>query len=85
MLLHYHDPSQKSVIQIDASSRGSGAALIQEDKSKAFASKSLTETEQHYANIERELLAVVFAHTFTDMHSKLRVTASPWEWSALRT
>lgn len=26
----------------------------------AFASKSLTETEQRYANIERELLAVVF-------------------------
>ena len=52
MLLHYYDSSKKSVIQVDASSRGLGAALIQESKPIAFASKSLTETEQ--------LLAVVF-------------------------
>ena len=60
MLLHYYNPSKKSVIQVDASSRGLGAALIQEDKLIAFASKFLTETVQCYANIERELLAVVF-------------------------
>ena len=60
MLLHYYDPSKKSVIQVDPSSRGLGAALIQEGKPKAFASKSLTEIELCYANIERELLAVVF-------------------------
>ena len=60
MLLHYYDPSKKSTIQVDASSRGLGAALIQEGKPIAFASKSLTETEQHNTNIERELLAVVF-------------------------
>ena len=60
MLLPYYDPSKKSVIQIDTSSRGFGAALIQKGKSIAFASKSLTKTEQRYANIERELLAVVF-------------------------
>ena len=60
MLLHYYDPSKKSVIQVDASSRGLGAALIQEGKPIAFASKSWTETEQRYANIEQELLAVVF-------------------------
>ena len=50
----------KSTIQVDASSRGLGAALIQEGKPIAFASKSLTDTEQHYANIEQEPLAVVF-------------------------
>ena len=60
MLLRYYDPSKKSTIQVDASSRGLGEALIQEGKPIAFASKSLTETEQRYANIERELLAVVF-------------------------
>ena len=48
------------MIQVDASSRGLAAALIQENKPIAFASKSLTEIEQHYANIERELLAAVF-------------------------
>ena len=43
ILLHYYNPSKKSVIQVDASSRGLGAALIQEGKPIAFASKSLTE------------------------------------------
>ena len=59
-MLHYYVPSKKSVIQVDASSRGLGVALIQEGKSIAFTSRSLTETEQCYVNIERELLAVVF-------------------------
>ena len=60
MLLHYYDPSKKSVIQVDTSSRGLEAALIQEHKPIAFASKSLTETEQRYTNIKWELLVVVF-------------------------
>ena len=60
MLLRYYDPFKKSIVQVDASSRGLGAALIQESKPIAFASKSLTETKQCYANIEREVLAVVF-------------------------
>ena len=34
--------------------------MLQYAKPIVFASKSLTETEQRYANIERELLAVVF-------------------------
>ena len=54
MLIQYYDPSQKSIRQVDASSRGLGVSLIQEDKQIAFASKSLTETEQRYANIEQE-------------------------------
>ena len=37
------------------------SCLIQDGKPIAFASKSLTGAESHYANIERELLAVVFA------------------------
>ena len=45
-------------IQVDASSKGLGAALIQDDGPVTFASKALTPTEQHYANNERELLAV---------------------------
>ena len=42
--------------------------LLQNDKPVAFASKSLSETEQRYANIEREMLAVVYGcerfHTY---------------------
>ena len=66
--LSYFDPSAETVVQVDASSRGVGAVLLQHDKPIAFASKSLSECERRYANIEREMLAVVFGcerfHTF---------------------
>ena len=58
--LAYFDPQADSVIQVDASSRGLGAVLIQYGKPIEFASKSLSDCEQRYANIEREMLAVVF-------------------------
>lgn len=59
--LAYFDPKKPVVLEVDASTRGVGAALIQEGRPIAFASKSLTDTEQRYANIEREMLAVVYA------------------------
>ena len=66
--LSYYDPRKVTVLEVDSSMVGIGAALIQEGKPIAFASKSMTETEARYANIERELLAVVFAlerfHTY---------------------
>ena len=68
MCLRYFDPNKPASIEVDASSLGLGAALIQDNKPVAFASKALTPTESNYANIERELLAVVFGlerfHTF---------------------
>ena len=55
-------------IQVDASQVGLGAALLQNGKPVAFASKALTETESQYANIERGMLAAVFGaakyHTY---------------------
>ena len=55
-------------IQVDASQKGLGAALLQDGCPVAFASKALTPTEQRYANIEREMLACVFGaerfHTY---------------------
>ncbi len=66
--LMYFNPNKPTVVQVDASTKGIGAALLQDNKPIAFASKSLSETEQRYANIERELLAVVFGcerfHTY---------------------
>lgn len=66
--LAYFDPHKPTTLQVDASSHGLGAALLQEGRPIAFASKSLTPAEQRYANIERELLAVVFGakrfHTY---------------------
>lgn len=66
--LAYFDPKKPVVLEVDASMKGVGAALTQEGRPIAFASKSLTDTEHRYANIEREMLAVVYAcekfHTF---------------------
>ena len=68
MTLTYFDPNQPVEIEVDASLIGLGAALVQCGKPIAFASKALTPTESRYANIERELLAVVFGlekfHTY---------------------
>ena len=59
--LRYYDRTQPVTVQADASLRGLGACLIQDNRPIAFASKSLTGAESRYANIERELLAIVFA------------------------
>ena len=58
--LTYFDPNKETILQADASQKGLGATLLQEGKPIAFASKALNETESRYANIERELLAVVY-------------------------
>ena len=47
-------------IQVNASGKGLGAALIQDDGPVTFASKVLTPTEQCNANNEWELLTCVF-------------------------
>ena len=59
--LRYYDQTKPVTVHVDASQRGLGACLLQEGKPIAYASKSLTDTETRYANIERELLAIVFA------------------------
>ena len=58
--LRYNDRMKPMVVQADASQKGLGACLLQEGQPIAVASKSLTDTETRYANIERELLAIVF-------------------------
>ena len=59
-LIHY-DPNKPAVIKTDASLKGLGAVLIQDGKPVRFLSKALTPAEVNYSNIERELLAVLFA------------------------
>ena len=60
-VLAYFDKTKKHRIQYNASKKGLGAVLLQESKSVMYVSRALTETEQRYSNIKRELLAVVFA------------------------
>ena len=59
-VLAYYDPLKPVTLEVDASSVALGAVLLQEDRPAAFASKALSDTETRYANIEREMLAVVF-------------------------
>ena len=59
--LTHFDPNKSATIETDGSLKGLGAVLIQENKPVKFLSKSLTQAESGYSNIERELLAILFA------------------------
>lgn len=60
-VLAIFDPSKPIVVQTDSSKDGLGSVLLQDGQPVAYASRSLTATEQRYAQIEKELLAIVFA------------------------
>ena len=60
-VLQFYDINKPVILQVDASQGGLGACLIQEGHPVVYASRSLTVAEQHYAQIEKELLAIVFA------------------------
>ena len=59
-MLCYFDSNEETTLQCDASSTGLGATLLQRGQPVVYASRASTPTEQHYAQIENELLAVVF-------------------------
>ena len=58
-VLQYYYFTYPLVLQRDARDYGLGAALLQKNKPVAFASRTLTDTERNYAQIEKELLATV--------------------------
>ena len=60
-ILKYFDPEGQCKVQCDASLNGLGAVVLQNFQPVAFASRSLTLAEKNYAQIEKELLAIVFA------------------------
>jgi len=55
----FYDVTKPLTLEVDASMRGLGACLVQDDRPIAYASKTLTQTQSNYSNIERETLAVV--------------------------
>ncbi|XP_053154028.1 uncharacterized protein K02A2.6-like isoform X1 [Hemicordylus capensis] len=60
-LLQYFDVKKSVLVQADASKDGLGACLLQEGKPVTYASRSFSLSEQNYAQIEKELLAVLYA------------------------
>ena len=54
-VLTYFDVTKPVTITCDASQSGLGAAIMQENKPVAFASRVLTDTETRYTQIEKEL------------------------------
>ena len=60
-VLNFYDINKPILLQVDASQGGLGACLLQDGHPVIYASRSLTVAEQHYAQIEKELLAIVFA------------------------
>jgi len=61
--LKIFDPTKAVKISVDVSSKGMGAVLLQDEHPIAYTSKSITRTQKNYAQIENEMLAIVFGST----------------------
>ena len=66
-VLKYYSDDEPITISCDASQGGIGAVLMQNGRPIAYASKSLTSAEYAYAQVEKELLPIVFS--FKKFHS----------------
>ena len=64
-VLKYYSVNDEVTIQCDASDTGLGAVLLQKGQPVCYASRALTDVESRYAQIEKELLAIVWScHKF---------------------
>lgn len=59
-VLAIYDPKKPVMVQTDASKDGLGCMLIQDSRPVAFASRTLSQSEQKGAQIEKEFDAIVF-------------------------
>ena len=60
-ILAYYNPKKPNALQTDASCKGLGACLLQNQKPVHFASRTLSETQKGYVTIELKSLAVAWA------------------------
>ena len=58
-VLAFFDPKKEVELEVDANKFGLGAAIFQEDKPVAYASKSMTPAEQNYTQIKKELYTIL--------------------------
>ena len=74
-VLRYYSLDEEVTLQCDASQFGLGAVLLQNRQPVAFASRTLTSAETRYAQIEKELSAIVFAcgHFYLYVYGRDRV------------
>ena len=59
-ILAYYNPNKPTILQTDASCKGLGACLLQNQRPVYFASRALTETQKGYVAIELESLALTW-------------------------
>ena len=60
-VLGFYDPAKPVTIQSDSSCSGLGACLLQDSHPIAYASRSMSAAVVNYAQIEKEMLSIVFA------------------------
>lgn len=60
-VLALYDVSRPVLMSVDASRDALGAVLLQDGRPVEYASRTLTDAQRRYAQIEKELLAIVFA------------------------
>jgi hypothetical protein len=59
-VLAFYDQEKELYLENYACLHGIGSVLFQDGRPVAYASRSLTETEQRWAQIEKEMMAVVY-------------------------
>ena len=62
-VLKYYDEKEDVVLSVDSSKDALGACILQNAHPIAYASRSLNKSKQNYAQIEKEMAAIVFGAT----------------------
>lgn len=60
-VLALYEPARPVVLSVDASRDALGAVLLQAGRPVEYASRTLTDAQKRYAQVEKEMLAIVFA------------------------
>lgn len=76
--LQYFNAKKPITISVDTSKSGLGAVLLLDQKSCAYVSRAMKDTQERYAQIEKELLAICFGinkfyqYVYARMYSRNR-------------